>query len=137
MRLFFDANVLFTAAHNPAGKAAFIIELGAQGHWELYSSTYALEEASRNLKRKFPQCLSDLANILHSFQLVEHRPGLAYPQTLVEKDQPIFQAALACQATHLLTGDMRDFGPFMNQPEKTFDICSQTVAEFLNQFSSY
>lgn len=135
MRLFFDANVLFTAAHNPAGKAAFIIELGAQGHWEPYSSTYALKEASRNLERKFPQSLSDLANFLHSFQLVEYRPGLDYPETLVEKDQPIFQAALACQATHLLTGDLRDFGPFMNQPENTLGICIQTVAEFLNQLS--
>ena len=29
MRLFLDANVLFTDAHNPKGKAALAIELGA------------------------------------------------------------------------------------------------------------
>ena len=50
MRLFLDANVLFTAAHNPRGKAALVIELGRQGHWDLYSSAYALEEARRNLR---------------------------------------------------------------------------------------
>ena len=38
MRLFLDANVLFTAMHNPRGKAALVIELGDLGHWELYSS---------------------------------------------------------------------------------------------------
>lgn len=32
-RLFFDANVLFTAAHNPHGKAALVIEPGIGGQW--------------------------------------------------------------------------------------------------------
>ncbi len=57
MRLFLDANVLFTAAHNPEGKAAFVIELGGKGKWELYSSHYALEEARRNLVKKYPHRL--------------------------------------------------------------------------------
>ena len=54
MRLFLDANVLFTAAHNPGGKAALVIELGARRHWRLFSNPYAFEEARRNLQRKFP-----------------------------------------------------------------------------------
>jgi hypothetical protein len=29
-RLFLDSNVLFTAAHNPKGKAAFLFELGVE-----------------------------------------------------------------------------------------------------------
>ena len=135
MRLFFDANVLFTAAHNPRGRAAFIIELGAQGHWELFSSAYALEEARRNLVRKFPESLAGLSSFHHSVHFIEHRAGLAYLEGLAEKDQPIFQAALACQATHLPTGDLRDFGPFMNQPELTHGVCIQTVAEFLRDLA--
>jgi hypothetical protein len=63
---------------------------------------------------------------------VELQAGRGFPEGLAQKDQPIFQAALACQATHLLTGDLQDFGSFMNQPENTFGICIQTVAEFLN-----
>lgn len=54
MRLFLDANVLFTAAHNLGGKAALVIDLGDRGHWEVYSSGFAVEEARRNLQRKFP-----------------------------------------------------------------------------------
>lgn len=132
MRLFLDANVLFTALHNPRGKAALVIELGTQGHWELFSSRYALEEARRNLERKFLHTLEGLGTLHNSVHLVEHQAGLGFPEGFTEKDQPIFQAALACQATHLLTGDLKDFGPFMNQPENTFGICIQTVAEFLN-----
>jgi len=109
-----------------------VIELGVQGHWSLFSSPYALEEARRNLERKFPQSLDGLNALQRGLRLIEHRAGLAFPTDLVLKDQPIFQAALACQATHLLTGDLKDFGPFMNQPDITFDICIQTVAEFLN-----
>ena len=132
MRLFLDANILFTATHNPAGKAALLIELGGQGHWDLFSSPYALEEARRNLERKFPQSLDSLNTLQQGIHLVVHRTDLAYPESLAQKDQPIFQAALACQATHLLTGDLKDFGPFMNQTDNTFGICIQTIAEFLS-----
>ena len=46
------------------------------------------------------------------------------------------QAAVACDATHLLTVDLKDFGPFMNRPEETFGILVQTVAEFLQTRSA-
>ena len=52
-RLFLDANLLFTATHNPQGKAALLLELAAAGCWEVVTSTYAVEEARRNLSRKF------------------------------------------------------------------------------------
>ena len=132
MRLFLDANVLFTAAHNPRGKAALVIEAGIQGHWELFSSRYALEEARRNLERKFPTCLERLETLASGLRVVEHRDDLNYPKGLAVKDRPIFQAAVQCRATHLLTGDMKDFGRFMNKPEKTAGLWVQTVADFLD-----
>ena len=131
MRVFLDADVLFTAAHNPQGKAALVIELGGRGYWALATSRYALEEARRNLDRKFPQSLDGLKSLLRGVRLVEHRPALRFPTALAEKDRPIFQAAVAWDATHLLTGDMKDFGAFMNKPEETFGIVVQTVADFL------
>jgi len=134
VRLFLDANVLFTAVHNPGGKAALVIELGVQGHWTLFSSTYAKEEARRNLEQKFPQCLIRLETVQNHINFVDHQPSLAYPKGLAKKDQPIFQAALICQASHLLTGDIKDFGRFMNQPDDTYNVCIQTVANLLSQF---
>lgn len=133
MRLFLEANVLFTAAHNPKGKAALVIELGDRGHWVLYSSRLAVEEARRNLERKYPKCLDRLRTLLSSVRLADHRAALDFPEGLARKDRPIFQAALACRATHLLTGDLKDFGRFMNRPEETRGVRIQTVAEFLDQ----
>ena len=132
MRLFLDANVLFTAAHNPRGKAALVIELSRQGHWEIYSSVYAVEEVRRNLNRKLLEFVENLDAFSDVLRLVPHAVGLDFPLGLPRKDQPIFQAAVACQATHLLTGDLKDFGAFMNQPAKTFGIRIQTVASFLD-----
>lgn len=91
----------------------------------------AIGEARNQDHRKFPQSPDDLNSLLRGIRLVEHRPALRYPATLPEKDRPILQAAVAWGATHLLTGDLKDFGPFMNQPGETFGILVQTVAEFL------
>ena len=136
MRLFLDANVLFTAAHNPRGKAALLIDLGRRGHWELYSSAYALEEARRNLAWKFPGSLDVLSTLSEAIRLVEHAAGGASPPGLAHKDRPIFRAAAACKATHLLTGDLKDFGPLMNRPEETSGIRIQTVSNFLDGLAS-
>jgi hypothetical protein len=51
---------------------------------------------------------------------------------LPKKDDPIFLSALGARCTHLLTGDLKDFGRFMNAPEDTSGILIQTVAGFLS-----
>ena len=43
---------------------------------------------------------------------------IACPASLAEKDQPIYRAAHACRADVLLSGDLRDFGPFMNHQRR-------------------
>jgi len=134
MRLFLDANVLFTAAHNPSGKAALLIEL-EQVTWTLFSSRFAFEEARRNLERKFPNHLDRLTALSHHIRFVEHRPTDPCPNGLPDKDQPIFQAAVARRATHLLTGDLKHFGRFMDAPNETFGIRVQTVSQFLESLN--
>ena len=79
MRLFLDANVLFTAAHNPRGKAALVIDLGKRGHWAIATSAYASEEARRNLERKFPHLPDRLKELLRGIELTEHHPDLRFP----------------------------------------------------------
>ena len=132
-RLFLDANVLFTAAHNPSGKAALVLELGARGHWQMLTSTLAVEEASRNLAVKFPSALPRLEILLHDMTVLPSVSDRACPIDLPAKDRPIFLTALRCGATHLLTGDMRHFGPFMNDAPRTSVIRITTVAAFLDE----
>jgi len=132
IRVFLDANVLFTAAHNPAGKAALVIALGVKGKWELVSSSYAVEEARRNIASKFPQFQSRLHDLIESISIIASGTGIDCPVKLPDKDRPIMEAAIRSQATHLLTGDLRDFGALMNRPRQTAGIGIQTVADFLS-----
>lgn len=134
-RLFLDANVLFTAAHNANGKAALLLSLGEQGIVELYSSDYAKDEASRNLTRKYPNCTARFDAIMAIVTLITGHSLRACPAGLPEKNWPIYRAAHACQADVLVTGDLRDFGTLMNQPERTDGLVIQTTAHVLNTLS--
>lgn len=131
--IFLDANVLFTAAHNPLGKAALVLELVAQWHWQIMTSTLAVEEARRNLDIKFPTCLARLESILGNVEVVSSVSGPTCPIELPEKDQTIFLTAVKCRVTYLLTGDIRHFGPFMNRPSQTAGVAVMTVSDFLGK----
>jgi predicted nucleic acid-binding protein len=131
IRLFLDANVLVTAAHNPSGKAALIIDLGSQGYWEVVTCSYAIEEARRNISIKFPDYLKRFEALKPMVTKVPSGTGRMCLVLLPEKDRPILEAAIHCKATHLLTGDIKDFGPFMNNSNLTGGVVIQTVSEFL------
>ena len=131
MRLFLDANVLFTAAHNPDGKAALVLTLGHEGFWQLVTSAYALAEARRNLGRKYPSRMEALQGWLPRIRIATDPRSLPCPTGLSEKDWPIYRAAIGCRADILLTGDIKDFGFLMNDPTKTDGLLIQTVSDFL------
>ena len=130
-RIFLDANVLFTAAHNPDGKAASLFDALDLKRPELLSSAFAITEARRNIAAKYPQCVTRLELLLAGLAEVAQPAPVAIGIALPEKDRPIYLAALACRATHLLTGDRQHFGPHMNRPRTTGGIVIQTVAEYL------
>ncbi|MFZ0286175.1 MAG: PIN domain-containing protein [Terriglobales bacterium] len=105
-RLFLDANVLFSAAYRPG---AGLLQLWKLKGVVLCSSRYALEEARVNLTEAAQRTrLDDLSEPLHWFEAGQRElpRGISLP----EKDVPIVLAAIAAQATHLLTGDVRHFG---------------------------
>lgn len=133
IRLFLDANVLFTAAHNPEGKAALVVDVArSEGPWEVVTSDLAAAEAQRNLGRKYPAHLGRLEEMLLGIPRVSPPLPHECPVPLVEKDRPILHAAIAARATHLLTGDIKHFGPHMNSPEQTAGVTIQTVGSFLD-----
>lgn len=131
--LFLDANVLFTAAHSPSGKAAFLFDVAAApgAPWRLLSSAYAIEEARRNLAAKSTHGVAGFERICAVLSIVpqplEGGPDLDLPS----KDRPIWRAAFAGAATHLLTGDIKDFGAHMNRPVATGGVVIQTVGDCL------
>ena len=119
LRVFLDANVLFAAAYSPDGLSALLIELGAAGRASLLTSSLAIVEAERNLEAKRPAALPALRGDLSTVRIVrEPAPDdverLTAPE-LSSKDRPLLAAAIVAQATHFVTGDVADFGRFMNR----------------------
>lgn len=135
--LFLDANVLFTAAHNPGGKAAFVVEAALRGCWNVVSSGVAAEVACHNVGRKLPHALSALELLLTAVPLVPESARAQHPIGLPENDGFILAAACACGATHFLTGDLAHFGPLMDQRELTGGIVVQTVGDFLRKVAEW
>lgn len=110
--LFLDANVLFSAAYGPESPLRRLWQLERA---ELVTSGYALAEARRNLET--PQQQDRLNALLERVRVVgeSEERGLPTGVTLREKDVPILLAAVGAEASHLLTLDLRDFGPYLGK----------------------
>ncbi|MCX6550572.1 MAG: DNA-binding protein, partial [Acidobacteria bacterium] len=93
MRLFLDANVLFTAAHNPHGRSSALFDLARSGVCWLSTSPHGAEEARRNIRVKFPEASGRLETLQTLLQVEpEATPdGVAWAlaQGVPEKDAPI------------------------------------------------
>jgi predicted nucleic acid-binding protein len=110
-RIFLDANVLFSAAYR---SDAGLLRLFKLRRITLVTSDYAAEEARRNLGE--PAQRSRLEALLAVIELVHgtfDNVPLPARVHLPEDDLPILRAAMASRCTHLLTGNLRDFGPYL------------------------
>ena len=133
MIVFLDANILFAAAHKPIGKSAKLIKLCAdQEKIRIVTCDTGANEARRNLALKYPQGLTELDSLLRDMTCVTIYSGLPCPIPLNPKDAILFASAIQLGATHFLTGDLGDFGPYMNDPGRSAGILIQTVREFIN-----
>lgn len=132
-RLFLDANVLFQAAYNPAGKSALLISSGKHGAWELYTNAHAIEEARRNIELKSPKSIHRFVSLIKLVQRAHYTGREHCPVDLPDKDKPIMISAIRCNATHLITLDRKHFGRYMNKPQKTQGIVIQSVSDFFDQ----
>ena len=107
MRVFLDANVLFSAAWRAD---AGLVRLWTLKDCELLSSRYACEEARRNLRT--PEQQERLDRLAAALRLVPDVVTGSLPAgiALPDKDRPILLSAIRAKATHLLTGDRQHFG---------------------------
>jgi predicted nucleic acid-binding protein len=132
MKLFFDANVLFTAAYSATGIARAFFDLEETGYCILFTSNYALEEARRNIALKAPDILPVLELLSQHISIVpEPRPDevqLALSLPLPLKDAPIMAAAVSGCVDILVTGDRRDFGHLFGKNVKGVLVLSPREA---------
>lgn len=128
VRVFLDANILFSAA---LGSASFTLiwELSRAGRMTLFTSRYCRIEAERNLSRKRPEALVMFASLLEQVAEVPEAGDGKSDVGLPDKDQPVYEAALSCEADVLLTGDTTHFGYLMQRDDLPLSV--QTVRAFL------
>lgn len=112
-RLFLDANVLFSAAYREGAGVAVLWALETA---TLISSTYAIEEARRNLGRREQKLrLEQLTLALHVVEAVSAPDFVISNVRLPGKDLPIIAGAITSNSTHLITGDVRHFGEYFGK----------------------
>ncbi len=114
MRIFLDANVLFSAAKSAGAIRLLLQALHAAGHC-LVADEYVATEARRNVDGKGG---NDAAAYLPALlSRIEVSP-VQYPSMqqanvlwLPDKDRPVLIAAMALKCDVLVTGDRTHFGP--------------------------
>jgi len=127
MRLFLDANVLFSAAYSPAGRAVALFRLSEIGRCTLIASPHVIEEATRNVAIKVPDKAPELARFLTACERAQEAPSnvvsWAAAKGLPENDAPVLAAAASCGADMLVTGDRTHFGHLFDRRAGDVLVC--------------
>lgn len=112
MRIFLDANVLFSAAKSEGAVRELLRQLVARQH-VLCADAYVLAEAARNLEQKNPEALDAFEALLRGVEVSPFVAGdvsKAAGQLLPDKDRPVLAAAVRLHCEVLLTGDRTHLG---------------------------
>ncbi len=134
MRIFLDANILFSAAKSDGAVRRLLLLLRDAGH-ECCVDSYVVAEARRNLLVKAPDgtiVLDSLLTRLHVAPLRAASPKLSEGLPLPDKDKPVLAAAILHRCAILVTGDRTHFGPLYGKTIHGVKICTpRSVAEDL------
>ena len=112
MRVFLDANILFSAAKSDGAVRELIRLLIDEGH-ECRVDDFVVVEARRNLGAKGADALGAfeaLLGRLRSGATQASKPGLEGVEWLAEKDRPVLVSAMRLRCDVLVTGDRSHFG---------------------------
>lgn len=112
MKVFLDANILFSAAREGSAIAKLLTVITAYG--QCVTNSYALTEAERNITNKRYGNLEVLRAILVNVR-IDTTLASSVPLPIKGKDIPILAGAIGQSCTHLLTGDVRDFGMYFGE----------------------
>ena len=112
MRIFLDANILFSAAKSDGAIRLLLALLARAGH-VCCADGYVIAEASRNLAVKASGSLANLEVILRGVEVTSAHPAdseRTRELPLPEKDRPVLAAAIRLGCEALVTGDRTHFG---------------------------
>jgi hypothetical protein len=129
VRIFLDANILFSAARADGAVRRLLALCEAAGH-ELWADAYVFEEARRNLAAKAPGGLSVLEAMAARIRiggLLASNTLLPDTMVLPEKDRPVLAAAIRHRCDMLVTGDRTHFGPLYGKTIQGVTVLSPAM----------
>ena len=129
MRVFLDANILFSAARSD-GAVRQLLALCEAAEHELLADAYVFEEARRNLAAKDPDGLSVLEAMAARIKIGGLlASGTLLPDTVVlaEKDRPVLAAAIHHRCDILVTGDRIHFGSLYGKTIRGVSVLSPAM----------
>jgi len=136
VRIFLDANILFSAAKGDGAIRQLLTILPQRGH-ALCVDGYVIEEARRNLVAKFPTAVTPLNDLLANAELIPIRalPAGHATHGLPEKDRPVMAAAITGRCDILVTGDKTHFAPLYGRRIEGVEVLSPAMlgAKILGQ----
>jgi predicted nucleic acid-binding protein len=112
VRIFLDANILFSAAKSEGAIRSLLSLLRRAGHG-CVADAFVAEEARRNLAMKAPGREAAFEALLAGIELagVQRADDVLDPAVkLAEKDRPVLAAAIRLRCSALVTGDRTHFG---------------------------
>jgi uncharacterized protein len=112
MRIFLDANILFSAAKSDGAVRELLARAHGGGH-TLCADGYVVAEASRNIEAKGAEAIEALQALLARIEVAPFQAGelpRGAAALLPEKDRPVLAAALRLGCDVLVTGDRTHFG---------------------------
>lgn len=120
MRVFLDANVLFSAAFTDGAVRRLLRDLTAAGH-VCVADGYVWDEARRNVVAAKPAASGEFRGLTAVIELHAEYSGAGVGPAqvdLVDKDRPVLASAIALRCGMLITGDRTHFGQLFG---KTID----------------
>lgn len=132
MRVFLDANILFSAAKSDGAIRHLLQLVQARGH-TLVADGFVVEEARRNLERKSAAAAMEALDVLLTVVSVEPTgTDLAsdgdWLDWLPPKDRPVLAAAARLRCDALVTGDRTHFGQGYGQVFAGVRVLSPAMA---------
>ena len=129
MRIFLDANVLFSAAQTEGAVRKLVTRLHKSDH-QLVADAHMWEEARRNLLARYPSALAALDALTRTIRIFPLRNTDQSAESLPidDKDKPVLAAAISLGCDALITGDRTHFGHLFGTAVQGVTIYSPKLA---------
>jgi len=134
MRIFLDANIIYSASRSTKGASYAVFQIAKRGKIEIVSSRLALVEAERNLYEKENQeVIERFYSLIKNIDVLSVESDKAksrYKDVIEEKDAPILYGAFKSGSSYLLTLDRKRF--FTKKVKQTkFSFKIMTPGDFI------